>query len=71
MTKTLLKTPDRAAKEKQDLAILKDWNEMTSIPGQSHTMVTQALMKKYNLHSPSAIWSARRRAEKLLEQQEA
>ena len=71
MTKTLLKTPYRAAKEKQDLAILKDWNEMTSIPGQSHTRVTQALMKKYNLHSPSAIWSARRRAEKLLEQREA
>lgn len=71
MTKRLLKTPYREAKEKQDLAILKDWNEMTSVPGQSHTMVTQALMKKYKLHSQSAIWSARRRAEKLLAQQEA
>lgn len=62
-----MKTPYRVEKEKRDMAILNDWNALTGIPGQSRSMVTAMLMEKYGLHSSSAVWTARKRAERRLE----
>lgn len=61
-----MKTPYRAKKEARDMAILNEWNELVSVPGQSRTMVRDMLMKKYGLNAPSALYAALHRAEKLM-----
>lgn len=59
----VFKTDCQKAREKRDLAIYNDYNEMMSVDGQSRTLVTQHLMKKYGIHSQGTIYVIRRRVE--------
>jgi hypothetical protein len=70
MTKNNLKTEYKIKKDAKDMAILNDYNKMIEAPGAMATAVDDALMKKYNLHSRSSIWTARKRAEKQIKENE-
>lgn len=71
MPKTLLKTDYAKEREARDLSIYKEWTAMTSVKGQSKTMVTKYLMEKYNIHSQGTIYVIRRRVEEKLKEKEA
>ena len=45
----VFKTECQAEREKRDLAIYEEWNKLVSVEGQSRTLVTEFLMKKYNI----------------------
>ena len=47
----VFKTECQAEREKRDLAIYDEWNKLVAVEGQSRTLVTEHLMKKYNIHS--------------------
>lgn len=50
--------------EARDTAIYNDWNAaIEKDPHASREALTTHLMNKYKLHSRSAIWAARKRAE--------
>lgn len=66
----IFKTDCQKEREKRDLAIYNEYNEMMSVDGQSRTLVTQHLMKKYGVHSQGTIYVIRRRVEKMLKKQE-
>lgn len=66
----ILKTDFQKKRERRDLAIYNEYNEMMSIEGQSRTLVTQHLMKKYNVHSQGTIYVIRRRVEQRLKRRE-
>lgn len=67
----IFKTDCQKEREKRDLAIYNEYNEMMSVNGQSRTLVTQHLMKKYGVHSQGTIYVIRRRVEEMLKKQEA
>lgn len=67
----IFKTDCQKEREKRDLAIYNEYNEMMSVDGQSRTLVTQHLMKKYGVHSQGTIYVIRRRVEEMLKKQEA
>lgn len=67
----IFKTDCQKEREKRDLAIYNEYNEMMSLDGQSRTLVTQHLMKKYGVHSQGTIYVIRRRVEEMLKKQEA
>ena len=67
----IFKTDCQKEREKRDLAIYNEYNEMMSVDGQSRTLVTQHLMKKYGVHSQGTIYAIRRRVEEMLKKQEA
>lgn len=66
----IFKTDCQKEREKRDLAIYNEYNEMMSVDGQSRTLVTQHLMKKYGIHSQGTIYVIRRRVEAKLKQRE-
>lgn len=67
----IFKTDCQKEREKRDLAIYNEYNEMMSVDGQSRTLVTEHLMKKYGVHSQGTIYVIRRRVEKQLKAKEA
>jgi hypothetical protein len=62
----IFKTPCQAEREQRDMAIYTEYNNLTSINGQSKTLVTQHLMKKFKIHTPSTVYAIRRRVEERL-----
>lgn len=65
----IFKTPCQAEREERDLAIYNEYNQMTSINGQSKILVIEHLMKKFGIHSASTIYVIRQRVEKRLQAQ--
>lgn len=66
----ILKTEYQKEREKRDLAIYNEYNDMMSVEGQRSTLVTEHLMKKYGVHSQGTIYVIRRRVEEMLKKQE-
>ncbi len=66
----VFKTECQAEREKRDLAIYEEWNKLVSVEGQSRTLVTEFLMKKYNIHSGGTIYVIRKRVEARLKAEE-
>lgn len=67
----IFKTDCQREREERDLAIYNEYNELMSVEGQSRTLVTEHLMKKYNVHSQGTIYVIRRRVEERLARKEA
>lgn len=65
----LFKSAFREQRESRDMAIYKEYNELTSIDGQSKTLVTEHLMQKYGIHSQGTIYAIRQRVEKRLQKE--
>lgn len=66
----IFKTDCQREREKRDLAIYNEYAELMSVEGQSKTLVTEHLMKKYNIHSQGTIYVIRRRVEEKLKTKE-
>ncbi len=66
----IFKTDCQREREERDLAIYNEYNELMSVEGQSRTLVTEHLMKKYNVHSQGTIYVIRRRVEERLARKE-
>lgn len=66
----IFKTEYQKEREKRDLAIYNEYNDMMSVEGQRSTLVTEHLMKKYGVHSQGTIYVIRRRVEEMLKKQE-
>lgn len=58
-----LKTPYQIERERRDKALYADYQKMTSVEGTAKTAVIEALMKKYNIHSPATIYIICNRVE--------
>lgn len=59
--------PDfKAEKEARDRRIYEEFISLISEPGLTVTQVTESLMRKYKIHSPSTLWAIRKRVEKKL-----
>lgn len=58
-----LRTDLQKEREKRDMAIYSDYEEMMSVEGQSATEVAKFLMKKYGIHSLSTVYVIRKRVE--------
>ena len=69
MKTMLFKTDCKAKREARDLAIFNEYNELISIEGQSKTLVTEHLMKKYDIHSAGTIYVIRQRVEKRMKEE--
>lgn len=69
METMLFKTDCKAKREARDLAIYNEYNELIAIEGQSKTLVTEHLMKKYDIHSAGTIYIIRQRVEKHLKRE--
>ncbi len=69
METMLFKTDCKAKREARDLAIYNDYNELMSVEGQSKTLVTEHLMKKYDIHSSGTIYVIRKRVEERLKRE--
>lgn len=69
METMIFKTPCQTEREARDLAIYNEYNALIAVEGQSKTLVTEHLMKKYDIHSAGTIYLIRRRVEKKLEAQ--
>lgn len=69
MKTMLFKTDCKAKREARDLAIFNDYNELISVDGQSRTLVTEHLMRKYSIHSPGTIYVIRKRVEEHLKEE--
>ena len=69
METMLFKTDCKAKREARDLAIHNDYNELMSVEGQSKTLVTEHLMKKYDIHSSGTIYVIRKRVEERLKRE--
>lgn len=67
----VFKTECQAEREKRDLAIYNEYQELVSVEGQSRTLVVEYLMKKYNIHSAGTVYLIRRRVEERIKQEEA
>lgn len=63
----VFKTECQVEREKRDLAIYNEYNELVSVEGQSRTLVVEHLMKKYNIHSAGTVYVIRNRVEKRLQ----
>lgn len=66
----VFKTECQAEREKRDLAIYNEYNELVSVEGQSRTLVTEHLMKKYGIHSSGTIYVIRKRVGERLNRKE-
>lgn len=62
----VFKTPCQTEREARDLAIYNEYNSLMTVDGQSKTVVTEHLMKKYGIHSQGTIYLIRRRVEERL-----
>lgn len=69
MEAMLFKTDCKAKREARDLAIYNEYNELIAIEGQSKTLVTEHLMKKYDIHSAGTIYVIRQRVEERLKRE--
>ena len=69
METMLFKTDCKAKREARDLAIYNEYNELIAIEGQSKTLVTEHLMKKYDIHSAGTIYIIRQRVEECLKRE--
>ena len=69
METMLFKTDCKAKREARDLAIYNEYNELIAIEGQSKTLVTEHLMKKYDIHSAGTIYIIRQRVEERLKRE--
>ncbi|WP_418202547.1 hypothetical protein [Bacteroides sp.] len=69
MEAMLFKTDCKAKREARDLAIYNEYNELIAIEGQSKTLVTEHLMKKYDIHSAGTIYVIRQRVEDRLKRE--
>lgn len=58
-----LKTPYQIEREKRDNALYADYIKMASVEGAAKTAIVQALMEKYNIHSPATIYIICNRVE--------
>lgn len=70
MEAKVFKTPCQTEREARDLAIYNEYNSLMTIEGQSKTVVTEHLMKKYGIHSQGTIYLIRRRVEERLKSKE-
>lgn len=66
MEMKVFKTPCQTEREARDLAIYNEYNSLMTVEGQSKTVVTEHLMKKYGIHSQGTIYLIRRRVEERL-----
>lgn len=66
----IFKTDCQREREERDLAIYNEYAELMSVEGQSKTLVTEHLMKKYGIHSQGTIYVIRRRVEARLKRRE-
>lgn len=66
----VFKTECRAEREKRDLAIYNEYNELAAVEGQSRTLITEHLMRKYGIHSSGTIYVIRKRVEERLNRKE-
>lgn len=64
----IFKTECQKEREKRDLAIYNEYDELMAVKGQSRTLVTEHLMKKYGIHSAGTIYVIRRRVEARLKE---
>lgn len=62
----IFKTQAKEEREKRDLAIWREYNELASIRGTSKTLVNEHLMRKYGIHSAATIYMIRNRVEQRL-----
>jgi hypothetical protein len=69
MGNEVLKTTLQQEREQRDLAVYSDYEQMMSIPGQSATEVTKALMKKYGIYSQGTIYIIRKRVAERLQKE--
>ncbi len=67
----IFKTECQAEREKRDLAIFTEYNELMEIEGQSKTLVKEHLMKKYRVHSVGTIYSILNRVQERMKREEA
>ena len=66
----ILRTQCQEDRDARDLAIFNEYNELTSVDGQSKSRVVEHLMKKHNIHSPGTIYVIRQRvADRLAKEQ--
>lgn len=70
MEAKVFKTPCQTEREARDLAIYNEYNSLMTVEGQSKTVVTEHLMKKYGIHSQGTIYLIRRRVEQRLKTKE-
>ncbi|WP_278767013.1 MULTISPECIES: hypothetical protein [Bacteroidales] len=70
MEAKVFKTPCQTEREARDLAIYNEYNSLMTVEGQSKTVVTEHLMKKYGIHSQGTIYLIRRRVEERLKSKE-
>lgn len=62
----VLKTEFQLEREKRERLIYDEFVALASEQGTAVTKVTELLMKKYGIHSPSTLWAIRRRVESRL-----
>lgn len=60
---TKFRTELQQEREKRDMAVYNEYNQLMSVEGQSLTEVNRFLMKKYNIHSQATIYAIRKRCE--------
>ena len=70
MEAKVFKTLCQTEREARDLAIYNEYNSLMTVEGQSKTVVTEHLMKKYGIHSQGTIYLIRRRVEERLKSKE-
>lgn len=70
MEAKVFKTSCQTEREARDLAIYNEYNSLMTVEGQSKTVVTEHLMKKYGIHSQGTIYLIRRRVEERLKSKE-
>ena len=59
----IFKTECQEEREKRDMAIYNEYNELMAVEGQSRTRVTEYLKKKYDIHSAGTIYVILKRVE--------
>ncbi len=64
----IFKTECQIEREKRDMEIYNEYDELMAVKGQSRTLVTEHLMKKYGIHSAGTIYVIRRRVEARLKE---
>lgn len=65
----IFKTECQKEREKRDMAIYNEYDELMAVKGQSRTLVTEHLMKKYGIHSAGTIYVIRRRVAARLQEE--
>jgi hypothetical protein len=69
MEQLVFRTQLQQEREQRDLDIFNEYNSLMKIEGQSKTLVTEHLMRKYNIHSAGTIYVIRKRVENKLNEE--